>query len=39
MEELSIHVGVLPTHLNKIILKTLEEEEKGEKIDREEGVS
>ena len=36
MEELSIHVGVLPTHLNKIILKTLEEEEKGEKMEKRE---
>ena len=39
MEELSIHVWVFPTHLYKIVLETLEEEEREGKIDGEEGVS
>ena len=39
VEELSIHVWVFPTHLYKIVLETLEEEEREGKIDGEEGVS
>ena len=39
VKELSIHVWVFPTHLNKIVLETLEKEEREGKIDGEEGVS